>query len=251
MVMTTGTPPGARSRRGDPVRERRGGESGGRSADPGAMRAARRRRLVRAAEAAGRRQPRHASRGGHARRAAPNHAGQGRGAGRALLSSLRRGGPRVRPGPGLDLHPRRASATRARRSWQICERARRARRLSVRRAASCRSPARRSKATAAPGRRVHAFAARSRSPRCWSTAGSEAPDIKAGCGKCGACSALSTYERSARVMIFESVRPLPARASSASSSPPRAGSAKAPMRCGARSSATSRDLFERRPRRDR
>ena len=35
MVMTTGTPRGAGPRRGDPVRERGGGESGGRSADPG------------------------------------------------------------------------------------------------------------------------------------------------------------------------------------------------------------------------
>jgi hypothetical protein len=30
------------------------------------------------------------------------------------------------------------------------------------------------------------------------TAGLRATDIKAGCGKCGACSALATYERGVR-----------------------------------------------------
>ena len=50
-----------RPRRGGPCRERDGGEECGRSADPGAMRAARRRRVVLAPENGGRRYARHAS----------------------------------------------------------------------------------------------------------------------------------------------------------------------------------------------
>ena len=67
MVMTTGTPPGRRSRRGDPGRERRGREGCGRPADPGPMRAAGRRRLVPPHEGRRRRRARHASRSGDRR----------------------------------------------------------------------------------------------------------------------------------------------------------------------------------------
>ena len=104
----------------------------------------------------------------------------------------------------------------------------RARRLSVRRAvrADLRHAARKPSDAVAP---TSCTRSSSRSPRCSSQAGLKAADIKAGCGKCGACSALSTYEKDAVVMIVRAVRRLSARASSASNSPPRAGSAKAPL----------------------
>ena len=76
---------------------------------------------------------------------------------------------------------------------------------------SCRSPARRWKATRR--RRRHSCTRSSRrSPKCCATAACRSSDIKAGCGKCGACSALSTYEQRMRGMIFEPFKPFLASA---------------------------------------
>ena len=59
---------------------------------------------------------------------------------------------------------------------------------------SCRSPARRSKAMPAPSPEfMHAILHPLARNACRERL--KATDIKAGCGKCGACSALSTYER--------------------------------------------------------
>ena len=59
--------------------------------------------------------------------------------------------------------------------------------------------------------------------------GLRSTDIKAGCGKCGACSALSTYETECWSHDVSSrSRPFMRQRSSRSSSPPRHGSAMAP-----------------------
>ncbi len=76
----------------------------------------------------------------------------------------------------------------------ICETLVGARRLSVRRAVRADLRARRSKASRRP-RAAFMHAVLGPLARMLAANGLSAADIKAGCGKCGACSALSTYER--------------------------------------------------------
>ncbi len=99
----------------------------------GAMRAARRRCLVRAHARGRRRRARHASRSRDRERAPPHHARQGAGVGRALFRGLRGRGAGVRARPGLDLYPRRPRRQRAGDPRDL-RAAGRARRLSLRRA---------------------------------------------------------------------------------------------------------------------
>ena len=78
---------------------------------------------------------------------------------------------------------------------ELCTQTRRARRLSVRRAvrADLRHAARKPSAPRAPPSCTRCSQPLS---RMLVEAGLTAADIKAGCGKCGACSSLATYERS-------------------------------------------------------
>ena len=156
----------------------------------------------------------------------------------------RRAGVRARP--GLDLHPGRPRRHAGGHPRRCAERLIGDRRLPLRRAVRADLAARRWKSHPAPVAGVHARASSSRSRDMLAAAGLRSADIKAGCGRCGACSALSAYERlQGRRMIFDPVAALPAEPASAikfATAPweRRRRRGAAPARCSAREQGSSR-----------
>lgn len=129
--------------------------------------------------------------GGDARGARAGHAGQGQRARRALPERLRgRGAARLRPQPGQHLHPRGARRSRE----AILEIGGKLLALGVYPFVVPFVPISGTPLEDHPAPRPSSCAASSsRWARAWRPAGLRSGDIKAGCGKCGACSSLSVY----------------------------------------------------------
>ena len=153
----------------------------------------RHRPLVRADEGVRHRHARHAHRGGDARRARPHHAGQGERAAGALHEGLRGGRAGVRPRTSLDLHPRRLGDTPDAILEMAAQLVARGVYPFVVPFVPIAGTPLEDHPTPSPAF-MHAvlepLAAMLR------VAGMSSGPGKAGCAKCGACSALSTYERS-------------------------------------------------------
>ena len=112
----------------------------------------------------------------------------------SVISRVRSRGAGIRPGPGLHLYPGRARRQPRRDSGHSERLVASASIPSWCR--SCRSPARRWKAI--QHHRRHSCTAFSPLAKMLVEPACKASNIKAGCGKCGACSALSTYEKRLR-----------------------------------------------------
>ena len=149
-------------------------------------------RLVLAPQGRGRRLARHAPRSRERAGPRAHHAGQGRGPGRLLSRRLRDRRPRLRSRPGEHVHPRRPRR-QPRGHPRHLPRPRRDRRLSLRRPlrSDPRDAARIAPAALAV---VHAGPALARSAPWCGREASRARRIRAGCGRCGACSTLKAHE---------------------------------------------------------
>ena len=137
----------------------------------------------------------HASRSGDPAAARAHHAGQGAGPARALFRRVRGRGGRVRARPGVDLHPGRSRRHAERRSSRSCGKLIA---LGVYPFVVPFVPIAGTPLESHPAPAPAFMHAILRPLATMLRDGAlRATDIKAGCGKCGACSALSTYEREA------------------------------------------------------